>query len=94
MILLAGGTGNIGSHTVVDLLKRGKSVLILDNLCYCSSKVEGRIRANCAQRLLFLQENNLDKAVLAPREVLLLAYMDFEFVHGTIELAVTLLLNF
>ena len=32
-ILITGGTGFIGSHTVVSLLKSGFNAVILDNLC-------------------------------------------------------------
>ena len=32
MILVTGGCGFIGSHTVVQLLERGEEVVILDNL--------------------------------------------------------------
>ena len=42
-ILVTGGTGYIGSHTVVELLKKGYKVLILDNLCNSSPKVIDRI---------------------------------------------------
>lgn len=31
-ILITGGTGFIGSHTVVELLNDGRDVVILDNL--------------------------------------------------------------
>ena len=31
-ILVTGGTGYIGSHTVVELLQRGNNVIIVDNL--------------------------------------------------------------
>jgi UDP-glucose 4-epimerase len=42
-ILVTGGTGYIGSHTVVELLKSGYKVVILDNLCNSSPKVIKRI---------------------------------------------------
>ena len=32
MILVAGGLGYIGSHTCVELLKKGERVIVLDNL--------------------------------------------------------------
>lgn len=65
MILVTGGTGYIGSHTVVELLNRGESVLILDNLCNSSPKVLDRIEAICGKRPLFVQGDIRDKTVLA-----------------------------
>ena len=38
-ILITGGTGFIGSHTVVTLAQAGQPVVILDNLCNSSPKV-------------------------------------------------------
>ena len=37
-ILVTGGTGYIGSHTVVELLEYGKDVIIIDDLS--NSKIE------------------------------------------------------
>ena len=37
-ILVTGGTGYIGSHTVIELYKNGYDVVIVDNLC--NSKIE------------------------------------------------------
>lgn len=65
MILVTGGTGYIGSHTVVELLNRGESVLILDNLCNSSPKVLDRIETICGKRPLFMQGDIRDTAVLA-----------------------------
>lgn len=42
-ILVTGGCGFIGSHTVVELLKRGHEVMIVDNLVNSSKKVLKRI---------------------------------------------------
>lgn len=44
-ILVTGGTGYIGSHTVVELLKDGHEVIIVDNLINSSKNVLDRIYA-------------------------------------------------
>ncbi|MDC0590211.1 UDP-glucose 4-epimerase GalE [Porticoccaceae bacterium] len=44
-ILVTGGCGYIGSHTVVELLQANHKVVILDNLCNSSEKVIERIKA-------------------------------------------------
>ena len=42
-VLVTGGTGYIGSHTVVELINAGYDVVIIDNLSNSSEKVLGRI---------------------------------------------------
>lgn len=37
-ILLPGGAGYIGSHTAVELLKKGKEIVILDNFQIVNQK--------------------------------------------------------
>lgn len=64
MILVTGGTGYIGSHTIVELLGRGESLLVLDNLCNSSLKVLDRIESISGQRPLFVQADIRDKAAL------------------------------
>ena len=43
-ILLTGGTGYIGSHVCIELIKKGYEVIIIDNLCNSSIKVLDRIK--------------------------------------------------
>lgn len=60
MILVTGGTGYIGSHTVVELLGRGETVLILDNLCNSSLTVLDRIEMIAGRRPAFVQADIRD----------------------------------
>lgn len=64
MILVTGGTGYIGSHTVVELLNRGDSVLILDNLCNSSVRVLDRIEQICGRRPGFVEGDLRDAGLL------------------------------
>lgn len=43
-VLVTGGTGFIGSHTVVELLQAGYKVVIVDNLCNSNKTVLERIK--------------------------------------------------
>ena len=54
-ILVTGGTGYIGSHTVVELLKIGKEVIIVDNLCNSKISVLDRIEAITGKRPEFIK---------------------------------------
>jgi UDP-glucose 4-epimerase len=64
MILVTGGAGYIGSHTVVALQARGEAVLILDNLCNSRIKVLDRIESISGQRPDFVQADIRDKVAL------------------------------
>src|SRR5437868_6690502 len=49
-ILVTGGAGYIGSHTVVELLAAGHEVFIVDNLCNSKAQVIERIAAISGRR--------------------------------------------
>ena len=54
-ILVTGGTGYIGSHTVVDLLNHGYEVVILDNYSNSKPEVLNRIEKITGKRPKFYQ---------------------------------------
>ena len=60
-ILVTGGAGYIGSHTVVELLNLGKEVVIVDNLSNSSILVLDRIEAITGQRPTFYELDVCDK---------------------------------
>ena len=63
-ILVTGGTGYIGSHTVVELLNEGHDVVILDNLSNSDRKVVDRIEKITGLRPVFYEADILDKESL------------------------------
>ena len=63
-ILVTGGTGYIGSHTVVELLSIGKDVVIVDNLDNSKICVLDRIEAITGKRPKFVKCDLLDKELL------------------------------
>ncbi len=64
MILVTGGTGYIGSHTVVELLARGESVLVLDNLSNSCLEVLARVERICGRRPGFVEGDIRDRGLL------------------------------
>ena len=60
-VLVTGGMGYIGSHTTVELLKAGKDVIIIDNLCNSSIVVKDRIREITGKDVKFYNIDLADK---------------------------------
>ncbi|KAE9528423.1 UDP-glucose 4-epimerase GalE [Testudinibacter aquarius] len=63
-ILVTGGAGYIGSHTVVELLQDNQEVIILDNLCNSSQKSLQRVEAITGKKPTFYQGDILDSHIL------------------------------
>ena len=63
-ILVTGGAGFIGSHTVVELQQAGHDVVIYDNLCNASPKVIDRIEAITGMRPAFVEGDIRDEAAM------------------------------
>lgn len=63
-ILVTGGTGYIGSHTVVELQNSGYEVVILDNLSNSSPKVLDRVEKITGKKAKFYEADILDREAL------------------------------
>ena len=63
-ILVTGGTGYIGSHTVVELLNIGENVIIVDNLSNSKKSVIERIEKITNKRPVFINCDLLNKEEL------------------------------
>ncbi len=63
-ILVTGGAGYIGSHTVLALLQRGDDVVVLDNLSNASRESINRVEKLAGKRVAFIEGDILDRQVL------------------------------
>ena len=63
-VLVTGGAGYIGSHTVVELLTAGHKAVIADDLSNAKSNVIDRIAAICGKYPVFYQIDCADKTAL------------------------------
>ncbi|TKB45181.1 UDP-glucose 4-epimerase GalE [Thalassotalea mangrovi] len=63
-LLITGGTGYIGSHTVVELIKADKDVVIVDNLSNSSTLVLDRIEKITGLRPTFIKADICDEAAM------------------------------
>jgi UDP-glucose 4-epimerase len=65
-VLVTGGAGYIGSHTVVELLAAGFDVTIVDNLSNSKMSVLNRIEAIAGRRPNFIEGDVRDRNALMP----------------------------
>ena len=63
-VLVTGGAGFIGSHTVVELLQAGYEVVIIDNFSNSSPLVLSRIEGIAGKRPLLIEGDIRDRALL------------------------------
>jgi len=63
-VLVTGGAGYIGSHTVLELLNAGHRVTVVDNLCNASRESLRRVEELTGRTVAFHQVDILDKAAL------------------------------
>lgn len=63
-ILVTGGAGFIGSHTVVELQNAGYDVVVLDNLCNASEKSLERVEKITGKKVTFYQADIRDKEAM------------------------------
>ena len=72
-VLVTGGCGYIGSHTVLLLIEQGIEVVVFDNLCNSSQEVLLRIERLSGQFIPFV------KGDIRDAEALRKVFIDFEF---------------
>ena len=63
-ILVTGGAGFIGTHTLVELLNNGHDVIVIDNLSNASKISLERVREITGKDILFYEADIRDRAVL------------------------------
>ena len=63
-ILVTGGTGYIGSHTIVELINSGYEVVVIDNLSNSSIDVKDKIKEITGKDISFYKEDVCDSDAL------------------------------
>ena len=63
-ILVAGGAGFIGSHTVIELQDAGYDVVVVDNLCNSSEKSLERVKAITGKPVKFYKADVIDREAM------------------------------
>ncbi len=60
-VIVTGGTGYIGSHTCVELIKKGHEIVIIDNLSNSKADVVDKIEKITGKRPVFYDADILDR---------------------------------
>ncbi|WP_322992395.1 UDP-glucose 4-epimerase GalE [Limnohabitans sp.] len=63
-ILVTGGAGYIGSHTIVELMNSGVDVIVIDNFINSDVRVFDRIEKICGKKPTFVKADVRDESVL------------------------------
>lgn len=63
-VLVTGGAGYIGSHTILSLLEDGYEVVVLDNLCNASREPLRRVECLAGRELAFIEGDVRDRTLL------------------------------
>lgn len=64
-VLVTGGSGFIGSHTCLELLNLGHSVVVVDNLCNSSREALKRVEALTGKTIPFYEQDVRDEEALS-----------------------------
>ena len=63
-VLVTGGAGFIGSHTVVELLNAGYEAVVADNLCNASEESLKRVEKITGKKVAFYKVDVRDRAAM------------------------------
>ncbi|MBR4768272.1 MAG: GDP-mannose 4,6-dehydratase, partial [Lachnospiraceae bacterium] len=63
-LLVTGGAGYIGSHTIIELIKAGHEPVILDNFVNASEKVIGRLETITGRKIPVYRADIRDRIAL------------------------------
>lgn len=68
-ILVTGGAGYIGSHTIIELIATGHSVVVVDNLCNSTEIALQRVEKITGVSIPFYETDIRDKEKLNTQEI-------------------------
>ena len=63
-VLVTGGAGFIGTHTVVELVNAGFDVVVVDNLCNANKEALARVEKITGKKVVFYENDVRDRAAL------------------------------